>query len=85
MRQFVGGFMALVKRFVPINKDQVVRSEVECGYTISTVDGRKILRLETYGSPERKIPGKTSQNLQFDEASAQQLLTILRKAFPSLR
>ena len=77
--------MALVTSFMKIAKDQTIRSEVECGYSVSTVDGRTILRLETYGSAERRIPNKTSQNIQFDERSAAELLRILKDAFPSLR
>ena len=77
--------MALVTSFFPISKDQSIRSEVECGYTVSNVDGRRVLRLETYGSSDRRIPGKTSQNLRLDEKTARELVTIIRKAFPAIQ
>ena len=78
--------MALVKSFFKISKDrQLLRSEVDCSYTISVVDGRRILQLETYGSSDRQHQGKTSQNIQLDERAGRELMTILRDAFPSLR
>jgi hypothetical protein len=61
------------------------RTEVECGWNTAHVDGRTLLRLETYGFTERQVPGKRSQSLELDERAAGELLTILRKAFPNLR
>jgi hypothetical protein len=61
------------------------RTEVECGWNTAQIDGRTLLRLETYGSPDREVPGKRSQSLELDEAAARELLVILRNAFPSLR
>jgi hypothetical protein len=48
-------------------------------------DGGCLLQLDTYGSDERQIPGKVSQSLQFDEHAAQELFSILRRAFPGLK
>jgi hypothetical protein len=61
------------------------RTEVECGWNAAQVDGRTLLRLETYGSADREIPGKRSQSLELDEQAARELLAILTSSFPSLR
>jgi hypothetical protein len=57
-------------------------SEVECGYTILTEDGRTLLQLETYGSDRRQIPGKVSQSIQIDEEAARMLSSLIRRTFP---
>jgi hypothetical protein len=63
-----------------------VHGEVECAYSIFTAeDGRKYVQLETFGSKERKIPGKTSQAIQLNEASAGDLKRIIEETFPRLR
>jgi hypothetical protein len=59
------------------------RSEVDCGYSIGEVNGRKILHLETYGSSTRAIPGKVSQSVELDEDTARELAAIIRSAFGS--
>lgn len=46
--------------------------------------GTRILQLDTYGSPGRVIPGKTSQSLQFDAAGARQLKRLLERTFPEI-
>ena len=70
-----------------ITKDrQSEHGEVECAYSIFTAeDGRKYVQLETFGSKERKIPGKTSQAIQLNEASAGDLKRIIEETFPRLR
>lgn len=59
-------------------------TEVECGYMTITVDGETLLQLDTYGSEEREIPGKVSQSLQLDRKAAEQLLRLMRRAFPGI-
>lgn len=77
--------MALVKRFEarPIEPKRV-HDAVVCGYASAVIQGRRILQLETYGSPDREIPGKVSQSLQVDEEGARTLKRILERAFPGL-
>lgn len=58
------------------------RTETACGWRITSYAGRPILHLETYGSGTREIPGKVSQSLQLDEASAQELRSLIDRAFP---
>jgi hypothetical protein len=54
-----------------------VHEEVECAYSVfSDSRGKKYLQLETFGSPSRKLAGKVSQSVQFDEASLQELRRI---------
>lgn len=79
--------MALVTELKQITKDrQAVHGPVECAYSVFTgPDGRRYLQLETFGSKERKIPGKTSQALQLSESSAAELKRLIEETFPSLR
>jgi hypothetical protein len=78
-------FMALIKEFRSVTSDvQRVHGPVTCGHRIFTVDGQRILQLDTYGSTERQIPDKISQSLQLDADSARELLAIIKNAFPDL-
>ena len=59
-----------------------VHRTVEASYFIVTdAEGNKYLQIETYGSADRKIKGKTSQAIQFDKESASQLFDILKQEF----
>lgn len=58
---------------------------VHCGHKIFPGPDGPILQLDTYGSTERQIEGKVSQTLQIDRTAAEQLMKLLRTAFPSLR
>ena len=71
--------MALVRTMAAITKRrQSVHGEVECGYSVFTdVKGLKYLQLETLGSPTRKLTGKPSQCLQFDQAALRELRRII--------
>jgi hypothetical protein len=59
-------------------------TSVECGYFVFK-DQRQgtVLQIETGGSGSREYPGKVSQTLQFDAASAKDFIAILSKTFPS--
>jgi hypothetical protein len=48
------------------------------------VDGQTLLRLETYGSPGRQVPGKRSQSFELDRERASALVQILREVFPGI-
>lgn len=71
--------MALVRKLEeqPLEKDSPHR-EADCTYTI--VDGR-YLQIDTYGSNERKIPGKKSQSIRFAPEAIAQLKTLLQRHF----
>lgn len=56
------------------------QKEVKCVYTIfSGVDGRKYLQIETFGSPNKRLPNKKvwSQSIQFDHQSLCELVRII--------
>src|SRR5438132_757639 len=72
--------VARITSFRRIAKDRVNRhSDVECGYSFVTYEGKPAVVLETYGSSDRAIPGKTSQSLLLDKAGAARLVAILNK------
>jgi hypothetical protein len=75
--------MAFVKRLEMDEKSfrSLHPTQVICRYLVSEQDGVKTLQLNTYGSDERQTPEKLSQTLQFDEKSARQLYSLLRKEF----
>jgi hypothetical protein len=71
--------MALVRKLTECKKErQSVHVEVGCAYsTFTDSQGRRYLQLETFGSPMRKLTGKTSQSIQFDETSLRELGSII--------
>ncbi|WNM35342.1 hypothetical protein RKE30_35750 [Streptomyces sp. Li-HN-5-11] len=77
--------MALIKEFQSVTSDaQRLHGPVTCGYRAFTLDGRRVLQLDTYGSLDRKIPDKISQSIQLDAESARELLKIIEDCFPDL-
>jgi hypothetical protein len=47
-------------------------------------NGQRFIQLDTYGSNEREHSEKVSQSVQFDKKAAEQLLKLIREAFPDL-
>ncbi|CAL9539037.1 hypothetical protein [Streptomyces sp. enrichment culture] len=77
--------MALIEDFQRVPSDaQKVHGPVTCGYRAFTIDGRRILQLDTYGSTDRAIPNKISQSIQLDAAGARALIDIITDAFPDI-
>ena len=77
--------MALIIRFNQLHKDRnQIHGPVECGYTMFEKGGQRYLQLDTYGSSERQIPGKTSQSIQLNVESARQLKALIQKTFLEL-
>ncbi len=71
--------MALIKKLDKVIKERTsVHKQTDCTYTVFTENGKKYLQLDTYGSKDRQIPGKTSQSIQFGPESIAQLKEILR-------
>jgi hypothetical protein len=60
------------------------RTVVECGWQTLRHNGETILQLSTYGSDERQSEKKVSQTIQLDRARAEELMNIVRQAFPDL-
>jgi hypothetical protein len=79
--------MALVERMERLDKDQSdVHRPTRCTYSIlDACDGTRVLQLDTYGTASRRNPDKVSQSLQFNRASASQLLELIHESFPDLR
>ncbi len=75
--------MALIKSVLKDEKRfrSVHPTEVDCRYVVGECDGRKVLQLNTYGSMKREMTDKLSQTMQFDEASARMLWTVLGREF----
>lgn len=77
--------MALVTRFQEIEKPLRVHStSTVCGYMAFSKEDRPYLELNTYAAGNDQDLDKPKQLLQFDEASAKDLIQILKRAFPHL-
>lgn len=77
--------MARIGRLFEVESDaRKEHGPVDCGYRTFDTNGKTLLQLDTYGSTQRAQPGTISQSLQVDEATAEQLIEILERAFPRL-
>ena len=77
--------MALIARFTETAKDRnQVHDPVECGYLVFEDGGERYLQLDTYGSPDRVVPGKVSQSIQFDAQAAAALKRLIDQTFPGV-
>lgn len=77
--------MALIRSLQQTSADRTsLHRETDCGWRTFTVNGTRILQLDTYGSDERAIAGKVSQSIQVDEANARELVAIIRTTFPGV-
>ncbi|MFF9483375.1 hypothetical protein [Streptomyces sp. NPDC014676] len=77
--------MALITEFQQVPSDsQRIHGPVTCGYRAFTVEGHRILQLDTYGSTDRAIPNKISQSVQLDAEGARTLIDIITEAFPGI-
>lgn len=75
--------MAFVKRLKhQIKERNSVHSEVVATYSVFDVpDHGRFFQIDTFGSSDRQIPGKTSQSLQIDQAGAEMLIALLKSEF----
>ena len=74
--------MALVRGFEPTQMDRnSLHEEVKATYSVFRWDDRVLLQIDTFGRPDRKIPGKKSQTIQIDHQAALQLYRILQEEF----
>jgi hypothetical protein len=65
-----------------VKERNTIHKKVDCTYTIFFDSyGNKYLQLDTYGSDDRKIAGKTSQSIQFNKESIRLLNDIISKEF----
>lgn len=62
------------------------KTESICTFqTVSGTDDEVLLHIATYGSAKRAMPGKASQQIQFTESGARDLLEAIFSAFPALK
>lgn len=57
------------------------RTNLVAKYRVSGSGDGRLFQLDTHGSPDRKIPGKLSQTLQFGPEAAHQLYLALKAEF----
>ena len=78
--------MALMTKIERIEKQQQrLHGPTDCcASVVQTSDGARYLQLDTFGSADRKIPGKVSQSIQFDAVAAAQLKALIAEVFPRL-
>jgi len=58
-----------------------LHDEISATYTVFQFDDQVLLQIDTYGRPDREIPGKKSQSIQLDREGAAALYRILKSAF----
>ena len=56
-------------------------TDAEATYAIVTLEGKRFLQIDTYGSSNREFPGKQSQSIRFSRDALAQLREILAKEF----
>jgi hypothetical protein len=72
--------MARVDRLERRDFERVSLHEpTECSYTVFGLDGgKRVLQIDSFGRSTREKVGQKSQSLQFTEASARELMRIIR-------
>ena len=58
-----------------------IHDKVYTTYTAFEADGEKYVQIDTYGRIGRENPEKISQSFQFDRATAEFLVNLLREKF----
>lgn len=72
--------MARIDKFEEKSIERVSRHKpVSATFSIYDLDSKKVLQIDTYGSPDRQHPGKISQSIQLEEAGIQALRNILER------
>jgi hypothetical protein len=54
---------------------------VECTYAVVSDDSGRYLQIDTYGSADRKIPGKKSQSIRLTTDAIRELKAIIEANF----
>lgn len=77
--------MALIRKLEPRNADlRRIQPPTVGRWMSGQVDGKAILQLDTYGSPDRELQDKSSQTIQIDRRTARQLKRLLERSFPGI-
>jgi hypothetical protein len=70
--------MARIEKLGPAQRDRIGKHRsVSATFHVFEVDGETILQIDTYGSEDRQLPGKTSQSIQFGDEGLKALRAIL--------
>lgn len=75
--------MAIITKLTKTN-NYTMRGELttcEAEYNDYTFEGKKYVRIQTFGSNSRQIKGKQSQVIHLDENTAKQLIEYLKNSF----
>lgn len=74
--------MALIRNFERKEMGRTgLHDEIEATYSVFEYDGRTLLQIDSYGRPDREIPGKKSQTIQLDHEGARALFDIIKREF----
>jgi len=74
--------MALLSKLEKKSPDRhSVHKPINGTYMAFSDSNKRYVQIDTYGSTTRQVPGKISQSIQLDEASAKQIWLILGKEF----
>ncbi|MDP9027439.1 MAG: hypothetical protein M3N46_07760, partial [Actinomycetota bacterium] len=72
--------MAFVRTFEYRQKlGRRIQKVVRATWTLTWESGRAIIQIDTYGAPERELPDKSSQTIQFDERSVLEFVRICER------
>lgn len=58
-----------------------IHDRVHATYTVFEMEDKRFVQFDTYGRIDREMPEKISQSFQIDEATAEYLVSLLRKEF----
>lgn len=58
-----------------------IHQQVQATYTVFEKNEERLFQIDTYGSPNREMPEKISQSIQFDKKMAKYLIQLLSKEF----
>lgn len=74
--------MALIENFRNLEQEtSQLHKPVEARIATFKRDGLAYIQINTYGRPDREIPGKVSQTIQLNEVSAKQLIEEIDRCF----
>lgn len=76
--------MAIVKKVTKKNDNYTMKGKLtycEAQYNDYTYEGKKFVRIQTFGSESRKDKGKQSQVIHINKETAEQLIQLFKESF----
>ena len=71
-----------INKIEKLSKDRnTIHDKVYTTYSSFDNNGSHYVQIDTYGRSDREIPGKISQSIQLDEASAKYIFDLLKSEF----